>query len=185
MGWWKCNDHGGIDWSNKPTGHPGTTGLINAIPDRDSTEDYYNGDAPADAMYVPIAILKSWFQGREPKPTKNQLMDLFIEKKVDPIFKHIEKKKLDELIDITWKEIDEIYKEAWGRPAYPEERVFCCSFSFGGADGYADRRQYDGSVNKGAKQKKERKEWWELRKLEHDYIKNYEQGKWPYWWHVE
>ena len=50
MGWWKCNDHGGIDWANKPTGHPGNA-LINAIPDRDSTEDYYNGDAPADAEH--------------------------------------------------------------------------------------------------------------------------------------
>ena len=163
MGWWKCNEHGGIDWENKPTGHPGEHSLINAIPDRDSAEDYYNGDAPADAMYVPAAILRSWFENREPKPTCEQLTKLFIEKHVDLIFRHISKDKLFKLVDKTWKEIDAIYIEAWGRPAYPEERAYICSFSFGGVN----HSKYD---------------WWKASKLDKDYIKNFNEWKWPYWW---
>lgn len=151
MGWWKCNCNGGIDWKNKPTGHEG--GLINAIPNRDSKEDYYNGDAPADAMGVAIANLKFWFQNREPKPTKDQLVKLFINKTYDRVFRHIEKSKLNKLIDETWKEIDAIYENAWGRPAYPEERFYVCSFSFGGADGYADRRDETPA---------EKDDWWTI-----------------------
>jgi hypothetical protein len=166
MGWWKCNEGGGIDWDNAPTGHDG--GLVNAIPNRDSTEDYYNGDAPADAMYIPIAILKSWFINRDPKPTTDQLTKLFTEKVFDNIFRHIERSKLEALIDATWKEIDAIYKEAWGRPAYPEERGYICSFSLGGADGHA----------------KDRAEWWSISKLDQPYIENFNKGKWPHWWHV-
>ena len=167
MGWWKCNERGGIDFKNKPTGHPGEHSLINAIPDRDSAEDHYNGDAPADAMYVPQAILKSWFINREPKPSCEQLTKLFTEKIFDNIFRHIERSKLEALIDITWKEIDAIYKEAWGRPAYPEERVLICSFSFGGASHKDDK--YD---------------WWQMRLTDENYAKNYNEGKWPYWWHI-
>jgi hypothetical protein len=166
MGWWKCNCNGGIDWQNKPTGHPGEHALINAIPDRDSTEDYYNGDAPADTMYVPIAILKSWFINREPKPIIEQLTKLFTEKVFDNVFKHIDKQKLNELIDMTWKEIDEIYKEAWNRPTYPEERVYICSFSFGGA----------------IKIPKLKRDWWDIRKIDEGYIKEFNEGKRPYWW---
>jgi hypothetical protein len=177
MGWWKCNEHGGIDWSTTPTGHSATS-LINAIPGRDSIEDYYNGDAPADAMFVPTAILKYWFEGRTPKPTKDQLVKLFVDKEVDPIFEHIDRNKLFELIDITWKEIDAIYNETWGRPAYPEERYYICSFALGGADGWADRRNQTPSARK-----KDRKEWWGMRDTDRTYIDNYKQGKWPYWWH--
>jgi hypothetical protein len=167
MGWWKCNEQGGIDWENKPTGHPGEHSLINAIPDRDSKEDYYNGDAPADAMYVPQAILKSWFINREPKPTKDQLTKLFTEKVFDNIFRHIEKTKLESLIDMTWKEIDAIYKKAWGRATYPEERVLICSFSFG-------------CVDSKKKMPTLKSDWWDIRKLDQTYIKNYNDGKWPY-----
>jgi len=177
MGWWKCNENGGIDWANKPTGHPGNA-LINAIPDRDSVEDYYNGDAPADAMYVPIAILKSWFINRDPKPTAEQLTKLFIEKEVDLIFRHINKDELFKLIDATWKEIDAIYREAWGRPAYPEERGYICSFSFGCANGSR-------LAKTPSEKKKDRADWWAVRGIDQAYIKNFQEGKWPYWWHAE
>jgi len=177
MGWWKCNDDGGIDWQNKPTGHPGEHALINAIPDRDSTEDYYNGDALADAMYVPIAILKSWFIGREPKPTKEQLTKLFTDKVFDNVFRHIEEDKLNTLIDKTWKEIDAIYREAWGRPAYPEERGFICSFSFGCADGLRNSKTP-------SEKKKDRADWWKMRGTDKTHAKNFNEGKWPYWWHI-
>lgn len=35
MGWWKCNEYGGIDWDNPPPKGFGSS-LINAIPTRDS-----------------------------------------------------------------------------------------------------------------------------------------------------
>lgn len=155
MGWWKCNEHGGIDFHWRDGG-----GLINAIPGRDTIENLYNGDSPADAMYVPIAILKSWFIGRKPKPTTEQLTKLFTKKIFDNIFKHIEKDKLNILIDTIWKEIDAIYREAWGRPAYPEERGYICSFSFNGADG------------------KDRAEWWKMSETDKTYANNFN-------WHIE
>lgn len=163
MGWWKCNENGGIDWENKPTGHPGEDTFINAFPKRDSKEDYYNGDAPADFMYIPTAILKSWFINREPKPTTQQLIKLFTEKVFDPIFRHIEQKKLNNLIDATWKGIDAIYQETWGRPTYPQERFYVCSFSFGGAD----------------RVKTDWKDWWKIHDNDKKYIKDYETGWWP------
>ena len=157
MGWWKCNKAGGIDWHFPRD--PGQ--LINAIPGKDSSENYWNGDAPADAMYVPIAILKSWFINREPKPTKKQLINLFTEKVFDNIFRHIDKGKLFELVDMTWKRINAIYNEAWDRSAYPEEREYICLFSFGRAD-------------------ESRNNWWEISHLDKNYIKDYHEGKWPW-----
>jgi len=171
MGWWKCNEHGGIDFKNKPSGNDGES-LINAIPGRDTTEDYYNGDSPADAMYLPIAIIKSWFINRQPKPSKDQLVKLFTEKVTDNVFKHIDKDKLNKLVDITWREIDAIYNETWGRPPYPEEKYFVCSFSFGGADGWTDRRNSSPS-----ERNKDRLDWWKLRAIEEDYIKNFNEDK--------
>jgi len=176
MGWWKCNEHGGIDWTNKPTGHSG--GLINAVPDRDSIEDYYNGDAPADAMYVPIAILKSWFINRTPKPKLEQLTKLFVNKEVDLIFRHINKDQLFKLIDATWKEIDAIYREAWGRPAYPEERSRICSFSFGSCEGSR-------SCKTPSEKRKDQVDWWRIKEYDQTHIDNYKQGKLPYGWHTE
>lgn len=174
MGWWKCNEHGGIDWDAR-THSRVHGGLINALPGMDTIENFYNGDGPADAMYVPTAILKSWFTGRDPKPTTEQLTKLFIEKSFDNVFRHIDKNKLNELVDMTWKEIDAIYKEAWGRPAYPEERGYICSFSLSGADGRAKTP---------SEKRKDRAEWWSISKLDKTYINNFNEGKWPYWWHT-
>lgn len=71
MGWWKIKDPetGQIDWETKPTGHGGDNELINAIPSRDSAEDHYNGDGPADTMGAAIhAIAKQYYEtwGRWP-----------------------------------------------------------------------------------------------------------------------
>ena len=164
MGWWKCNKNGGIDWNSKPSGHGGNA-LINAIPDRDTTEDYYNGDAPSDAMYVPIGMLKLWLKDK-PKPTTDQLTELFTNKVFDNVFDHIDRNQLNELIDTIWKAIDDIYRKSWGRVVYPEEKVFICKFSFGGAD----RVQGDWT------------DWWELRESDEKYIKNFKEKSWSYWW---
>jgi hypothetical protein len=162
MGWWKCNCNGGIDFKNKPSGHSGGT-LINAIPGRDTTEDYYNGDPPADTMFFPTAVLKDWFKDK-PKPTVEQLTALFTEKSFDPIFDHIPRSQLEKLIDATWKEIDAVYWETWNRPTYPEERAFICKFSFGGAN------------------RPKLRDFWNVRPIDKQNADNYRAGKLPYSW---
>lgn len=67
MGWWKINCSGGIS-SDKPTG-AGEESLLNAIPGRDTVEDHYGGDVPADIMGVAIAKIIAEYQdtwGRPP-----------------------------------------------------------------------------------------------------------------------
>lgn len=68
MGWWKLNcGTGGIS-DAKPSG-AGDCSLLNAIPGRDTTEDHYGGDAPADAMCEAIHKIRQEFKdewGREP-----------------------------------------------------------------------------------------------------------------------
>lgn len=66
MGWWKINGCGGIS-DEKPTG--ADCSVLNAIPGRDSVEDHYGGDAPADHMCEAIAKIRQEFKdewGREP-----------------------------------------------------------------------------------------------------------------------
>ncbi len=162
MGWWKCNKGGGIDWENKPSGHPGSHALINAVPKRDTVEDYYNGDAPADAMFIPTAVIRSWFVNREPKPTTKQLTKLFTDKVFDDVFRHIDRQQLTDLIDGTWKRIDEIYRECWNRNAYPEERRYVCLFSFGGAN----RINTDWP------------DWWKISNSDKLWLTMYSEGKW-------
>lgn len=67
MGWWKMNCQGGIS-AERPTG-AGECSLVNAIPGRDTTEDHYGGDGPADIMDAAIAnIIKEYQEewGRPP-----------------------------------------------------------------------------------------------------------------------
>ena len=133
MGWWKSNENGGIDWKNLPTGHGGNT-LVNAIAGRDSPEDYYNGDSPADAMGGPIYVLKKVFANKK-KPSVEEMVNFFTKKEFSPIFSKVfkeanGKKTAISLIDKIWQKIDKIYEEAWNRPTYPEERVLICKFCF-------------------------------------------------------
>ena len=69
MGWWKINCAGGISESRPPSGADGS--LLNAVPGRDTIEDHYGGDGPADIMQAAIdeiSVLweKTW--GRSPYP---------------------------------------------------------------------------------------------------------------------
>jgi hypothetical protein len=126
MGWWKCNNRGGIDWENKPGG------LLNAIPDRDTTEDYYNGDRPADFMEGTCEVIRLWFKDRKEKPTTENLIDLFVNNKVDKVFNFINPEKLKNLVNNTWLGIDDIYEDDWGRPTYKQEKFYVCNFVFSG-----------------------------------------------------
>lgn len=130
MGWWKCNEKGGIAWGTPPSGHPGENSLINAIPGRDTTEDYYNGDQPADAMDHSIAKLASAFKNKD-KPNYEECLDLFLNESIAPIFSSVGKAWLLQLVTSTWAEIDDIYKECWNRPLYKEEKTYICKFCFG------------------------------------------------------
>jgi hypothetical protein len=129
MGWWKCNEKGGIAWDNLPSGHPGETALINAIPGRDTTEDYYNGDQPADIMDRSIAKLASALKNKE-KPDYDQCLELFLKNVIPPSLV-VDREWLMQLVASTWKEIEGVYKECWDRPPYNEEKSYICKFCFG------------------------------------------------------
>ncbi len=159
MGWWKCNDNGGIDWNAPKHGT-----LVNAMKG-DSPENYYNGDSPADAMCIPEAVIKSWFTDKEPKPNLDQIVQMLTEDKFDDnLFKHIPTSAIEKLKKSLWKEIDEIYKEAWNRPAYPEERILVCRFALGWAGGKSKRKD------------------WKMDSRERQMVADYDAGKFPYWW---
>ena len=74
MGWWKVTDVAtGQISCDLPSGHPGkdTDSPVNAVPGRDSPDDYYNGDGPADALGAAMKsidkqFLEQW--GRLPFP---------------------------------------------------------------------------------------------------------------------
>jgi len=73
MGWWKIDsvESGGIS-HELPSGHPrdGKT-VRNAIPGRDTPEDLYNGDGPADILGAALKRIDTVYQetwGRHAKP---------------------------------------------------------------------------------------------------------------------
>ena len=86
MGWWKINspECGGIDHENLPTGHDSDSKLLNAIPGRDSPEDHYNGDGPADTMQAAIGEIADQYReewGRWPYYEELQAMFNFVTNK--------------------------------------------------------------------------------------------------------
>ncbi len=50
MGWWKMDPKTGGISCNPPSGKPEDTALLNAVPGRDTVEDHYGGDEPADII---------------------------------------------------------------------------------------------------------------------------------------
>ena len=68
MGWWKINCRGGVSEST-PSGKPGDCSLLNAVPGRDTPEDHYGGDEPADAIQRAVdEVMAIWRRdwNREP-----------------------------------------------------------------------------------------------------------------------
>ena len=69
MGWWKMDaETGGIACS-PPSGKPAGVELLNAIPGRDTVDDHYGGDAPADIMGNALRDIAACWQkhwGRPP-----------------------------------------------------------------------------------------------------------------------
>ena len=71
MGWWKSSgpETGGIACS-LPSGHPGekTDVPVNAISGRDTPDDDYMGDGPADIMDRAISSIVAEYQAQWKRP---------------------------------------------------------------------------------------------------------------------
>lgn len=133
MGWWKINSprRGQIDRSHDTGGR-----LLNAVPGRDTAENHYNGDGPADSMgeaadkvlgVVGIAVPKPGSGAKVEGISKRECLDLFLERTAPARFA----RQGDELLEVVsdvWEDIDEQYQEEWERPPYPEEREGICNF---------------------------------------------------------
>jgi hypothetical protein len=124
MGWWRIDGNSGqINWSSQSTG--GAT-LLNHIPGKHSSENYYNGDEPADVL--------------------DKVVSTFLDKMTDAGYKAAAKTAFTgeadapEELDLIHKQsleharqkIAEIYQREWRREPYPEELrgifEFCTAF---------------------------------------------------------
>jgi hypothetical protein len=132
MGWWKMNDRGQIDESHF------VNGLVNAVPNRDTPENYYNGDGPADSIDDAVHDVLAVLGIAVPRPdsseivqgiSQQEMLDLFLRAEVPDRFKQ-DSRGLVKIIDAAWKDVDEQYEEDWDRPAYPQERLGACNFVF-------------------------------------------------------
>ena len=73
MGWWKSDGpETGCIAGQLPSGHPGedTPEFRNAIPGRDSPDDCYNGDGPADVMGNALAEISALYKKHWARPAK-------------------------------------------------------------------------------------------------------------------
>ena len=72
MSWWKidCVENGQVSCS-LPSNHPGDDKTFrNAIPGRDSVDDLYNGDQPADIMGAALKKIDAVFLEHWKRPAK-------------------------------------------------------------------------------------------------------------------
>jgi hypothetical protein len=130
MGWWKMDPlTGGINIDEKPTGHPGDHALINAIPGRDSVEDYYGGDDPADTFGQYLGIMRQWF-AKNTKPKFAEILGAFTSKEFSPAFLTVPQRDLLRLVEGARAHVNACYLRQWERNMYDEEWVgvitFCC-----------------------------------------------------------
>ena len=135
MGWWKINspERGGIDRTFQSG-----SGLLNAIPGKHTTENFYNGDGPADAMGSAVITAFGIMGITLPKPrsvdkvtaiNRHELLELFLERRVPVRFRDKESSLLAVILEV-WRDIDLEYQEDWGRLPCEEERLAVCSFVF-------------------------------------------------------
>jgi hypothetical protein len=105
MGWWKVSsvENGGIDW-----GHNRGSGLGNATKG-DHTENYYNGDGPADVMGFAMDAVESLGI-----PLTRQILE-------DAFFKQTGDGQIVRIFDAARQKIIHEYQGMWQRPPYEEE----------------------------------------------------------------
>lgn len=136
MGWWKIKnvESGGIDWDHKSEGLV----LVNATPDYTHTEQYVNGDGPADIMHLAIELIEEMLYDQEQVLITNDdvqqvLRPIFFEgtgyQNSQPIQLEWEQYKenvqhltdIQEIVALCWNMIRQEYRENWNRDPYPEE----------------------------------------------------------------
>ena len=73
MGWWRinCVEKGGL--GPKPSGSERE--LLNALPGKDSAEDFYNGDEPADVMDNAIREIHGIYQREWTRPPEPEVRE--------------------------------------------------------------------------------------------------------------
>ena len=122
MGWWKIRsvESGGIDWEHKGPGR-----LVNAIPG-ETPENYYNGDGPADAFGLALRSIEEYASEHNLRLTRRMLSDAY--------FKEQGVLVIVKLFQLAKTNIEEQYKNTWGRSPYPEELEavfnFCTSVDY-------------------------------------------------------
>jgi hypothetical protein len=114
MGWWKIEspETGGIDFD-----HDTGSSLVNAISGRDSIENYYNGDEPANLMDEARASLASL------------QLSLLADEVRSAFFLGKGNTYAVEVFATARKRISEVYLRDWGREPYDEE--WKAVFNFG------------------------------------------------------
>jgi hypothetical protein len=124
MGWWRIDGPSGhIDWSSR--GSDGAV-LCNHIPGKDSPENYYNGDEPADILDKVVNMMLDRLTMPEYKAAAQKA---FMGKSDDAnVLDFIHKQSL---ISARQK-IERTYKREWHREPYSEELQglfeFCTAF---------------------------------------------------------
>jgi hypothetical protein len=126
LGWWKTNRDGGIDFSCGRA-------FPNALGGCDASEDYYNGDGPADSLHAALDQMQKLL-GVEVDEEElvdgvatDELLDLFLKHNL-PTHLAEHRVALLKIVDDTWDEIERQYWQEWGRPPYQEERRRICAF---------------------------------------------------------
>ena len=124
MGWWRIEGStGGITWDSR--GEDGAI-LANHIPGKDSAENYYNGDEPADILDKVISTMLEKLSNPEYKDAARRafLGEGVSDTEIDLIHK--------QSLETARNRIERTYKREWGREPYPEELSgtfeFCTAF---------------------------------------------------------
>lgn len=124
MGWWRIDGPTGeINWASR-----GENGAIleNHTPGKDSPENYYNGDEPADILDKVVGTMLEKLTSQEYKDAARRafLGEGVSDTEIDLIHK--------QSLERARQRIERTYQREWGRPPYPEELQgifgFCTAF---------------------------------------------------------
>lgn len=124
MGWWRIDGPtGGVNWSSR--GADGAV-LENYSPGKDSPENYYNGDEPADILDKVISTMLERLTSDEYKSAARRafLGEGVSDNEIDLIHK--------QSLESARERIERVYRREWDREPYPEEMQgifeFCTAF---------------------------------------------------------
>lgn len=124
MGWWRIEGPtGGITWDSRG---PDGAILANHVPGKDSAENYYNGDEPADIL---DKVLSTTIDRLSEVDYHDAVRRAFLGEGVsDTEIDLIHKQSLE----MARERINKTYNREWGRDPCPEELSglfeFCTAF---------------------------------------------------------